>query len=93
MVKQSSVKWSLHNLFDALGTQLSHLTAQIHFSLNLGMFFSHLALQSIDTHVSGIVKVFVKKKYCQAKEIDFVTLKKQLPPPPKTKTPKKNFEK
>ena len=34
VVKQSSVKWSLHNLLDALGTQLSGLTTRIHFFLN-----------------------------------------------------------
>ena len=40
--------------------------------------FFPLALQSTDTHVSGIVKDVIKKRYCQAKQIDFVTPKKQL---------------
>ena len=43
------------------------------------MFFSCLALQSTDTHVSGIVKDFVKKKmlpgkadwFCDSKETTF----------------------
>ena len=41
-VKQSSVKWSLHNFLDAVGTQLSCLTARIHFSLSSLSHFGNL---------------------------------------------------